>query len=540
MNSTKYTLNEHNITEVFESVKADLSTTRLHEQILLDTTLISEELLLLIAEQYSGEELTVSISGHPTAPNITYSFPGRRFSINEDESQTNPGIAILTQYDDKITFKYQAGVNYITIKTKHSYAFTLLMSVIAVIAAIPVSFVLLHFFGHSDTMVVINNYLLKVEEMFGAAMALLATPITFLSLSLFIAKNYNLFENRSNNNILVKRYMSTSFCAVLIGFFAFYLLIYGIFRDDSYVVTLGDTDSVREGLNNVFDFFSEMIPESVFSPFSGVSLSSMLFLSVLFGIALGQIGGGGIPVVNISQSLNRLFCQMLSMISNTFPIFVFISCVELNTSIEGAGVLVEYAFGFASILLGLIIALILYSAILFFNKISPVWFWKQCGPSIITIFKIGSSISAIPYTIRVCRRRLGIPTDFLKFAIPLGANINMDANCITMSILSLGMLYSYDQTISLARLIELTFIIVLLSVGAPNQPGSCIICMTVLTPFIGITQSSISAFIIYDALLGMFLAGFNVIGDMVSTALIAKRLGILNPSNVSSQKEIPE
>jgi Na+/H+-dicarboxylate symporter len=145
-----------------------------------------------------------------------------------------------------------------------------------------------------------------------------------------------------------------------------------------------------------------------------------------------------------------------------------------------------------------------------------------------SIFLKGSGVAAIPINMRVSRRQLGVPQSLCSFSIPLGATINMDGNCMCLTVISLFFARICGVTFGTNEIIVLLLLVVILSLGAPIAPGTLILCLVTLLTQMGIDVSVISLVIGINFILEMLLGMVNSVGDVVVTLMVAKREGILD------------
>lgn len=68
---------------------------------------------------------------------------------------------------------------------------------------------------------------------------------------------------------------------------------------------------------------------------------------------------------------------------------------------------------------------------------------------------------------------------------------------------------------------------IVLSAGAPNQPGSGIICMAVLLPAMGIDSILLIYVVLLDLICETLIACTNNFSDMATIVCMAKREGLL-------------
>lgn len=128
-----------------------------------------------------------------------------------------------------------------------------------------------------------------------------------------------------------------------------------------------------------------------------------------------------------------------------------------------------------------------------------------------------------PIRSAIARKNLELPKRPLEVSIPLGANMNMDGNCATLMFLMLvvGLINGVD--LSLIEVIIMGLTILVLSLGAPNQPGSMTVAAMVLLPQLGLTQEVMTMVILIELLTCRILAATNVLGDIVCSKIIGER-----------------
>ena len=186
------------------------------------------------------------------------------------------------------------------------------------------------------------------------------------------------------------------------------------------------------------------------------------------------------------------------------------------------------------ILLVLIALNLFYFADLLLHRIRPQklsGLLKQCFRE---TYMIGSSVDAIPNTIRRCSEKLELPQKPLEVSIPLGANMNMDGNCAVLMLLMpvIGLINGVDLTFVEAMIMGLT--ILMLSIGAPNQPGSLTVATMILLPQLGLSEDVITITLIVEIITCRILAASNVLGDVVSSKIIGEQ----ERRRVQKQKEV--
>ena len=110
----------------------------------------------------------------------------------------------------------------------------------------------------------------------------------------------------------------------------------------------------------------------------------------------------------------------------------------------------------------------------------------------------------------------------LERNLPVLAQINLDGNCFIIMYFTLVLMYMTNTATSPLGFVSIALLILLLSYGAPNQPGSILIGILIVTMYLG-TNELLCTAIFAEAFLGTVQNLVNVIGDIVIAAIEDKR-----------------
>jgi Na+/H+-dicarboxylate symporter len=178
---------------------------------------------------------------------------------------------------------------------------------------------------------------------------------------------------------------------------------------------------------------------------------------------------------------------------------------------------------------GMAALLVLYCLILIFVvRLNPLPFLRKYVPTMKNIFLKGSSVAAIPMNMRISRRQLGVPQSICSFSIPLGATINMDGNCMCLTVISLYFARICGVSFGTNEIVVLLMLVLILSLGAPIAPGTLILCLVTLLTQMGIDISVLSLVIGINFILEMLLGMVNSVGDVVVALLASRTEGTLD------------
>jgi Na+/H+-dicarboxylate symporter len=228
------------------------------------------------------------------------------------------------------------------------------------------------------------------------------------------------------------------------------------------------------------------------------------------------------------EELDVLCGKVSSLVMRTVPVVVYCSTTNALMSAD-LGVLSSTVELIPALVAGMAALLVLYCLILAVAaRLNPFPFLKKYAPLMKTVFLKGSTVAAIPVNMRIGRRQLGIPQNICAFSIPLGATINMDGNCLFLTVISLFFARICDIALGTNEIIVLLLLVLILSLGAPIAPGTLILCLVTLLTQMRVDISAISLIVGINFILEMLLGLVNSVGNVVVALLVARKDGSLD------------
>ena len=131
---------------------------------------------------------------------------------------------------------------------------------------------------------------------------------------------------------------------------------------------------------------------------------------------------------------------------------------------------------------------------------------------------INSAINAVPFNIRYCARKYKFSRKNLSTKLPILAETNLDGNCYLIMLISMIFIFLLGIEVSWLHIVGIAVLILFLSLGAPNQPGSIVIGMLIITFFLQ-ADELISIAIFAEVFFGAIQNIINVVGDIVTVAI---------------------
>ena len=275
-------------------------------------------------------------------------------------------------------------------------------------------------------------------------------------------------------------------------------------------------------------FLLGVIPDTVVSAFSTGNILQVLFVSILFGIALAMVGDVGKPVLTFLDSVGAAFFKLVAILMKAAPIGAF-----------GAFAFTIGAYGIGSIAnLFALVATFYLTAILFvvgvlglvgiangFNILKLVRYLKE---ELLLVLGTSSSEAALPSLIQKMERA-GASKSVVGLVVPTGYSFNLDGTNIYMTMAALFIAQALNIHLSLEQQILLLLVAMLSSKGAAGITGAGFITLAATLAVVPSVPIAGMALILgVDRFMSECRALTNFIGNAVATIVVARWEGELD------------
>ncbi|HTE18376.1 MAG TPA: cation:dicarboxylase symporter family transporter, partial [Armatimonadota bacterium] len=182
--------------------------------------------------------------------------------------------------------------------------------------------------------------------------------------------------------------------------------------------------------------------------------------------------------------------------------------------------------------------IVVYGGLLKLHGLSATRFFKGALPAQQMAFATSSSFATLPMTLRTAVERLGVPTSYASFAVPLGANAKMDGcGAIYPAIASIFIAQYFGLELSLTQYVLIGLTAVLGSLGTAGVPGTSIVMLTLTLNTAGLPLEGIGYIIAIDRVVDMMRTATNVTGQLLVPVVVAKEEGILDETIYNGRAE---
>jgi aerobic C4-dicarboxylate transport protein len=408
---------------------------------------------------------------------------------------------------------------------------------IQVLAAIALAIVL----GHVDPARAIA--MKPLGDAFIRVISMIITLIIFCTVVTGIAGMENLKKVGRVGGLALLYFEIVSTLALLIG-----LLVGNVVRPGNGfnvdVATL-DAKAVADyagqaKAQSVTEFLMHIIPTTVVDAFAKGDILEVVFVALLFGVALSAAGARAKPLVELVDSLTTVVFEVTRILMKFAPVGAF-----------GAMAYTVGKFGLASLgplakligtfwLTSTLFVVIVLGVIAWAASFNIFRFLLYIKEEILLVLAVSSSEIAIP-TLMAKLEKLGCSKSLVGLVVPTGFTFNTDGTSLYMTLAALFVAQATNTHLSLMQQFTILAVAVLTSKGASGVQGASFIALVATLSVIpSIPVAGMALILGIDRFLSMFRALVNMIGNGVATLVLARWVGELEGDTLRQHLARPE
>ena len=277
-----------------------------------------------------------------------------------------------------------------------------------------------------------------------------------------------------------------------------------------------------------WEFITHLVPDSMVGPFVEGDILQIIFMAVLFGVALNAVGHIGGPVLDMINRLTQIIFKILNYIMKLAPLGAF-----------GAMAYAIGKYGISTLTsLGSLIALFyLTSALFVFVVLGSVMAYLRLNiwhmlrylrEELLLILGTSTAEPALPGLMRKMEYA-GVSRPTVGLVVPTGYSFNLDGAAIYLSLAALYIAQATNTNLTVGQQIGMLAVMLLTSKGAAGVAGGGFIALTATLSTLG-TIPVIGIMLIFgiDKFMSECRALVNFIGNSVATLFVAKWNGELD------------
>lgn len=398
---------------------------------------------------------------------------------------------------------------------------------IALFAGIAFGYVL-NFMGGVENEI-INGYVLPffqfIGDLFIKLIKMIVVPLVFFCI---IDAALSLGDIKKLRSIGVKTiiwFLATGGISATIG-----LILANIIKPGRGL-QLGTAETAMEvkELPGIYQTLLDLIPSNPFQALTSGEMMQIIVFSLFLGFAIISIGKEAQQLCDIISLCSRTMFKVIDMILGIIPYGVFslmtVALAKYGVAIFGP----VLKFILTDYLACIIMSTVGYGIFLtVIGKVNPMKFWRKAFEPWMIAFSTCTSSAALPVSMEVAPKKMGVPRDIASFVLPLGCTAQMNGTCAYFGIVVLFAAQLYGVELSIQQQIMLVVQATFLSVGCAATPQIGLVISLTLMTQMGLPLDAYALVAGIYRIIDQIHTSTNSIGDLVASVCISQMEGELD------------
>lgn len=398
---------------------------------------------------------------------------------------------------------------------------------IALFAGIAFGYVL-NFMGGVENEI-INGYVLPffqfIGDLFIKLIKMIVVPLVFFCI---IDAALSLGDIKKLRSIGVKTiiwFLATGGISATIG-----LILANIIKPGRGL-QLGTAETAMEvkELPGIYQTLLDLIPSNPFQALTSGEMMQIIVFSLFLGFAIISIGKEAQQLCDIISLCSRTMFKVIDMILGIIPYGVFslmtVALAKYGVAIFGP----VLKFILTDYLACIIMSTVGYGIFLtVIGKVNPMKFWRKAFEPWMIAFSTCTSSAALPVSMEVAPKKMGVPRDIASFVLPLGCTAQMNGTCAYFGIVVLFAAQLYGVELSIQQQIMLVVQATFLSVGCAATPQIGLVISLTLMTQMGLSLDAYALVAGIYRIIDQIHTSTNSVGDLVASVCISQMEGELD------------
>jgi aerobic C4-dicarboxylate transport protein len=297
---------------------------------------------------------------------------------------------------------------------------------------------------------------------------------------------------------------------------------------DPRTLDASKTAEYAEKAHHIWDFAIGIIPTTFVSALTGGEVLQVVFVAILFGVALALVGEPAEPVLDMLERVAKIMFRVVAIVMWAAPLGAF---GAMAFTIGKYGIATLWSLG---ALVGLFYAtslffvLVVLGAIAWSAGFSILKLLVYLRGELLLVLGTSSSESALPALIDKMERA-GCGRQVVGLVVPTGYSFNLDGTNIYMTLAALFIAQALGIELSLLQQLELLGVAMLSSKGAAGVTGAGFITLAAtLSAVPALPVAGMALILGVDRFMSECRSLTNFVGNAVATIVVARWEGALD------------
>jgi aerobic C4-dicarboxylate transport protein len=269
-------------------------------------------------------------------------------------------------------------------------------------------------------------------------------------------------------------------------------------------------------------FLTNIIPGTFIGAFAEGNILQVLFISVVCGFALIQLGERARALVDIIDVGAKMIFAVVAIVMWAAPLGAF-GAIAFTVGKFGVGSLASLGKLVGEFYLTcMIFVIVALGPIAWLCGVSLFKLIRYIWEELLICIATTSSETVLPRMISKLEH-LGCERSVVGLVIPTGYSFNLDGTCLYLAVTAVFLAQATNTPLDISQQIGLLFILLVTSKGAAGIAGAAFVVLAATLSATGaIPVASVALVLGIHRLMSQALTPTNLIGNAVATIVIAK------------------
>jgi Na+/H+-dicarboxylate symporter len=364
-----------------------------------------------------------------------------------------------------------------------------------------------------------------VGDIFLRLLSMLVVPLTFFTLVAGMAKLENLRSLRSIGGWVVLYYAVSSVIAAAVGVAVALLVRPG--REAAGLLDAGIR--VEASRLNLWDQIVSWFPSNPVEAMSQGNLFQVIVFALIVGAALLALGERVRTLKTLADEAAGLMIKVTDLVMKISPYGILALVANMVGSFNAKMLKDVARFVGADVAAQVLLLALLYPAVIkILGRLTVGRFYRHATPALLVAASTTSSGATLPIAMTVADRQMGIQEKIWGFSLPLGATMNQNGMAVAVGVIAVFAANLYGVALTPSLLVQFVLLGLILSAGTAGVKGGGIVISGILLQTLNMPLTLIPLLASLWPILDIGHTINNVAGDLVGTAAVANRLGLLD------------
>ncbi|WHO38239.1 dicarboxylate/amino acid:cation symporter [Sphingobium sp. AP49] len=269
-------------------------------------------------------------------------------------------------------------------------------------------------------------------------------------------------------------------------------------------------------------FLLNVIPATLVSAVAdGHNILQVLFVAILFGIALSMIGEKAEPLMTVLESASLAIFKLVSFLMKAAPLGAF-GAMAFTVAKYGVGTLANLAGLVATFYLtSILFVLVVLGTVAWFAGFNILHLIRYLRAELLLVLGTSSSEAALPSLIEKMEQA-GCRKSVVGLVVPTGYSFNLDGTNIYMTLAALFIAQATNVHLSLEEQLLLLLVAMLSSKGAAGVTGAGFITLAATLSIVpSVPVAGMTLILGVDRFMSECRSLTNFVGNAVATVVVS-------------------